>query len=299
MRHHRDRGLRADQRDLNPRTSSITTQCGSLPCVLSTAVQRAPATIVCVGRLLGESERCTILTTVRDGDAMKPWGVLLILLIGAPVAADEIYPSALVLDIGYAIGPPGWHPWANLPAQGDPLLILGSVSDVNEPFTDLLPVAGAFELTYAFRDFACAFSGWGEDLVCSAQYDAWFDGGRISVFLDVTPDADFANPATFLDGELVLEARSDQLHLWFLTHCMYGDEYGQRSDLQWIGGAWFDRVSRGGVGYAGENLGRFDGDVPNAIRNLGYVGRSASSVDAFKPLATTPTTWGRVKALYR
>jgi len=230
---------------------------------------------------------------------MKSWAALLFLLLAVPVAANDVYPSALVLDTGYAIGPPAWYPWANFPAQGDPLFIFGSVSEVNEPFTDLLPVAASYELTYAFRDFACTLYGWGEDFSCSALYSAWFDGGRISFFLALTPDAEFANAATFLDGDLVLEARADQLYLWFLTHCMYGDEYGQHSNLQWIGGTWFDRVSRNDVGYAGENLGSFDREVPAPIRGFGYVGRSLSRIDIFKPVATAPTTWGRVKALYR
>ena len=230
---------------------------------------------------------------------MRSWVALLLLPLAGPVAASDTYPSALVLDTGYAIGPPAWYPWANFPAHGDPLSIFGSVSEVNEPFTDLLPIAGSYELTYAFRGFTCTFFGWGEDLVCTSLYNAWFDEGRISFFLDLTPDADFADPATFLDGELVLDAKAERLDLWFLSDCMYGTEFGQRSDLQWTGGGWFDRVSSNGVGYAGENLGRFDGDIPDPIRSAGYVGRSMSRIDIFKPVATAPITWGRVKALYR
>ena len=70
-----------------------------------------------------------------------------------PAAAD--FDSALVLDTGYATGPPGWTPWTNLPHLADSLWIYGTVGDVNAPFEDLVPAA-PHEFTYVFDGYFCA-----------------------------------------------------------------------------------------------------------------------------------------------
>ncbi len=216
--------------------------------------------------------------------------------LARPAAAD--FPSALVFATGYATGPPQWTPWENLPNLADSLWIYGSVGDVNAPFEDLVPV-GPHEFTYVFDGYFCVWSTHGGDLECSLTELAFFDFGRISVYLDATPDADFANPASFRDGQLVLRADAHPLQLFTETHCIMGTRYVQRAIMTFTGGAWFDRVSQDGEGFLAGNLGEFRGDIPDPLKALGYIGQSTSVVNIVVPNAVIPSTWGRIKAMYR
>ena len=218
-------------------------------------------------------------------------------LVGAsPAVAD--FPSALVFDTGYATGPVQWTPWQNLPNLEDSLWIYGSVSAVNAPFVDLIPV-GPYELTYVFDSYACIWASHGGDQTCTLAELAFFDLGSIRVFLDTTPDADFANPASFRDGQQVLVANAYPLQLFMENDCVTGIRYVQQAVMQFRGGAWFSRVSQNGVGFIAGNQGEFRGDVPAGLIALGYVGQSHSKVDIVVPNAVASTTWGRIKALYR
>ena len=220
----------------------------------------------------------------------------LLLVFASPAAAD--FDSALVLDTGYAGGPSQWTPWINLPELEDTLWIYGSVAQVNAPFDDLVP-AGAHELTYVFDSYLCTWATHGDDLECITAELAIFNFGRLSVYLDETPDATFASPATFSDGQLVLRADAYPLQLFMETHCVSGVRYVQRAILTFTGGAWFDRVSKNGEGYLGANQGQFRGDISDALKALGYIGQSTSTIDVLVPNAVEPTTWGRIKAMYR
>ena len=222
--------------------------------------------------------------------------VMWLLAFARPAAAD--FDSALVLATGYARGPAQWTPWINLPALEDSLWIYGSVYQVNAPFADLVP-PGPHEFTYVFDSYYCTWSTHGEDLECITAELAIFDFGRISIYLDATPDADFASPATFSDGQLVLRAEAHPLQLFMETHCVSGVRYVQRAVLTFTGGAWFDRVSKNGQGYLGANQGEFRGDISDGLKALGYIGQSTSVVDILVPNAIEPTTWGRIKAMYR
>ena len=213
-----------------------------------------------------------------------------------PAAAD--FDSALVLGTGYAAGPSQWTPWVNLPELEDTLWVYGSVAQVNAPFTDLVP-AGPHEFTYVFDSYLCTFAAHGEDLECITAEVAVFNFGRLSIYLDATPDANFANAASFYDGELVLRADAYPLQLFMETHCVNGVRYVQRTVLTFTGGTWFDRVSKDGKSYLGANQGEFRGDISDALKALGYVGQSTSVIDIIVPNAVEATTWGRIKAMYR
>ncbi len=222
--------------------------------------------------------------------------MVLVATFARPAAAD--FNSALVLGTGYARGPSQWTPWVDLPAIEDSLWIYGPVTQVNEPFTDLVP-AGPHEFTYVFDSYFCVWSTWGEDLVCSLTMLAFFDFGRISIYLDTSPDADFSNPGTFYDGQLVLQADAHPLQLFMEEHCINGTRYVQRAIMTFTGGAWFDRVSKNGVGFFGGDEGEFRGDIPQGLQALGYIGQSTSVINIVVPNAVEPTTWGRIKAMYR
>ena len=216
-------------------------------------------------------------------------------------SADVLYPAALTFEPGYASDPPSAFPVVGLPAVGDPLTIVGRVSAASAPFADLLP-SGPYELTYAVDGATCVGLGYW-DGPCSDGYDATFHNGVLTFYLDTTPDADFTNPATFRDGEVVLLAQVKPLVLMnddpYEACPMEPDKPDLHAYLSFIGGTWFARVSHDGTGFVGLDLGEIDDNVPAGLQALGYTFRVDGTVDIFGPVPVMPTTWGRVKALYR
>lgn len=217
-------------------------------------------------------------------------------------SAEVVYPDALVLEPGYASGPPlGFPGWAR-PEYGDPLVMVGLVSAVGAPLDGLLP-AGAHELTYVFEGSACYEYGMWDNIPCSGGEFAAFQGGTVTFYLDTTPDADFANPASFRDGEVALLAQS--------THLFVADDDPQEAcpqvpdvpdvvaSFSFVGGAWFSRVSSNGFGWYGSSGNELEFDVPAGLVALGYIFRVEGAVTVHAPVAVESTTWGRVKALYR
>lgn len=226
---------------------------------------------------------------------MKLLIVVLLLACAIVPASAQTYHNALVLGTGYAAGPPTWDPWLDFPAMGDPLWMVGPVIQIAAPF-DPGALPPVYELTYAFTGFECTgFGMWDDFQHGYGGMFADFENGIFSIYLDTTPDATFANPSTFQDGELVLQAISYVLSLWV------GDpSASQHMGMHFMGGSWFDRVSRNGVGYMAVNRGFFSGDIPLPMEILGYIGESTGSyVDVFVPIATQETTWGKIKSLYR
>lgn len=233
--------------------------------------------------------------------------VLMILALSRPTQADVLYSNAITLGPSYAIGPSAGSPWtAWVNEVGRPLLIVGLVGDVGAPFSDLIPVA-PHELTCVFAGATCSSVGQWDDIPCSGGTFLDYTGGTMSIYLDLTPDADFALSSTFHDGELVLQA---QLQTTLVTdddpyeNCpMVDDEPDVRSFFTFSGGSWFYRVVSHGSGLSGICMGELPGHypdlVPEPLRALGYVLRIDGNMDIFGPVATTPSTWGYVKTLYR
>lgn len=235
---------------------------------------------------------------------MRPILALLLMLAAgsAAVSAEVIYPDALVLEPGYASGPPlGFPGWAR-PEYGDPLVMVGLVSAVGAPLDGLLP-AGAHELTYVFEGSAFYQYGMWDNIPCSGGEFGAFQGGTVTFYLDATPDADFVNPASFRDGDAVLVAQS--------TYLFVADDDPQEAcpqvpdvpdvvaSFSFVGGAWFSRVSSNGFGWYGSSASELEFDVPAELAALGYIFRVEGAVDVSAPLAAESTTWGRLKALYR
>jgi len=219
-------------------------------------------------------------------------------------SADTLYPAALTFEPGYANGPPAGFPWSEPPNYGDPITIVGRVSAVAPPLQDLLP-AGAFELTYVLEGFSCTEWGMWDDIPCTGGLYGLFQNGTLACYLDATPDADFVNPATFRDGDLVLLAACSHLPVTDddpYENCpMVPDRPDVRGWLTFVGGAWFSHVSDQGTGFTGMMYGELGRTVPMPIllQALGYIFQIDGTVDVNAPVAVTPATWGRVKALYR
>jgi hypothetical protein len=229
---------------------------------------------------------------------------LLLCIVGTAHADMQPYPDAITFGPSFAAGPPPGFPWGPVPAVGSPAVILAVVSDVGAPFTGLLP-AGAHELTLVLDNATFASMGY-FDGDCSGGPLAAYEGGVLSLYLDVSPDADFTNPPTFRDGELVIHGGIE--FFWFAESDPGESCYGHPDDpdiyalFDIVGGSWFPGVGGGNAPYGvfkGELTGHNPDNVPDELKALGYVLRIDGVMDIFAPVATQPTTWGRVKAMYR
>lgn len=223
--------------------------------------------------------------------------------LAAPVgvSAGLEYPAALTLEPGFASGPPQGFPWWAIPDLGDPLAIVGRVASVAAPFGGLVPPDA--ELTYDFEGASCTERGnWDDPGGCAGGVYGTFQNGTLAVYLDATPDADFANPATFRDGELVLVAQTSYVYVLDSDNgsCPWlPNPPDVTAYFMFIGGTWFPRVSHDGAGFRGKSEGELDNNVPADLQSLGYIFRVDGRLDVYGPVAVEPTTWGRVKALYR
>lgn len=226
--------------------------------------------------------------------------IVLVLAAGA-THADLEYPSALVFEPGYAIGPPGGFPVQQvLPNLGDPLTFMGLVATVNAPFVDLLP-GGIYEITYLLQDATCAIASdqYGPP-PCDDHKWAGFYGGSLSIYLDTTPDADFTNAATFTDGELVLLMENLAVLVMDVDDpgpLCSGNYFDLFMGFDFTGGSWFSRVDN--VFLESLFAGEIDGQVPPALQALGFTFRGDGHIDIHQNLATKQVTWGQVKSLYR
>src|SRR5688572_8408368 len=223
-------------------------------------------------------------------------GVALVCILSVMNAtAAPLYPSALTFEPGYASGPPDGFPWWAMPSMGAPLTIVGKVATVGAPFEDLVP-AGGYELTYAFQGSTCTQSGNWDNIPCSGGLFGTFQSGGIAWYLDTTPDADFTNLATFLDGELVLLAETSYVYVLDDDPegaCpMVESQPDVTAYLAFTGGTWFSRVSNQGKGLTGISEGELDNSVPAGLAALGYIFRVDGNVDIFGPVAVQSTTWG-------
>lgn len=228
--------------------------------------------------------------------------VLLILTSTGPANAGVLYPNAITFGPSYAIASATGFPFF-FPDFGSPLFVAGIVTGVAAPFNDLLP-PGPYEITWTVSGATCSGYGNWDDFHCNrGGTDVSFSGGTISFFLDTTPDGDFANPSTFQDGELVLLAQTQAIHI---TNddpdgfCVTDNRPDVYMSFSFVGGSWYNRVAAGTLSFGrGEIPGSYPDMIPEPLRALGYLLRIDGSMDIIGPVATEPMTWGHVKSLYR
>ncbi|HEU4365538.1 MAG TPA: hypothetical protein VFT13_08760 [Candidatus Krumholzibacteria bacterium] len=229
--------------------------------------------------------------------------LIFLVAVSPDPSAEVLYPAAIVLEPGYASGPPAGFPWMGMyPDYGDPLVVVARVASVGEPFADLLPT-GVYELTCVYEGSTCSAFGIWDNIPCSGGVFGTFHNGTVAFYLDTAPDADFAFPSTFRDGEQVLIAQLFHVHVndddpWIACP-QVPDVPDVTALFSFAGGTWFSRVSSDGVGMQGMSEGELDGDVPAPLPALGYIFRVDGTFDVYGPVAVETTTWGRVKALYR
>ena len=223
---------------------------------------------------------------------------LILIVIMMSNANGQQLDSAMVFDYGYAATPSYWYACA--PATGTPFWMVGTVRSFNAPFTDLLPPSGTYEATYVLEGLIHVFSG---EHTSPDGCGSAFEGGGFRVYIDLTPDADPADAATYRDGELVLEASLQgyfvlDLGMWDYVCPHFGPT--QLGSFIFTGGSWFSRVSnKSGQGYWAHNIGCFWDQFPETLRQMGYMGVSRSWMNVQAPISADASTWGKIKALYR
>ena len=228
---------------------------------------------------------------------------LLLLAFSPTVHAGVQYPGAITFGPAYAIADAEGFPYPFNPEYGSPLMVAGLVTSVGAPFNDLLPT-GPYEVTFIIAGPTFSDYGVWDDFSCGRSgTDYSYGGGTVSFYLDTTPDADFTNPSTFQDGQLVLSASMNSIHI---TNddpdgfCLLENHPDAYMSFAFTGGSWFHRVSGGVVCFGnGEIPGSYPDMIPPALRPIGYVLRIDGSINVTGPVATEPSTWGRVKSLYR
>ncbi len=152
------------------------------------------------------------------------------------------------------------------------------------------------------------------DLVCLYCYDwdapfawgpAWYTRGTtLEVYDDPSRDADPADPETFRNGTLLLEGEltaGGVLNIyWNEGDPIYDPEsYRAFTFLDYSGGSLFPMFSQDGAGYRGilGGIARQTSDPGLLEQNL--IGEfQGELVTVIPPVATNPTTWGRIKQMY-
>jgi hypothetical protein len=181
---------------------------------------------------------------------------------------------------------------------GDELVIIGFVEAFNEPFDDLDPNDATKEYTFVYSGL---ISG-GTVAVPLGPFTQWttdYTGGTIRVYCDPAMDADYSNPASFANGDMILEG----------TFSSFSVETDNTDGLLGCSG----NVG-GSVLFTGGSLsGRLDGACEGAIVGqfsvcsvtynppAGFVGFGSgqTKLDANCPTPVENKTWGAIKSLYQ
>ena len=225
-----------------------------------------------------------------------------------------IFGAALLMSVvsGPATaGPPiDWDPayfyatgaTANNIPLGTELKAVGIVSAFDAPFGDLN--AGDPTREYTFVVYGLISQGTvPTGPPATTFYTTHFTGGTIEVYEDLSPESSFAPnppnaavPSTFTDGTLILSGS----FTGFVTQTNNFTAFNvgnAEGNISWTGGTLLSRTIQNGEPCPGLLTGgmtwRPDVLIP------GYLYRHDGKIDLNCPTPTTPSTWGRVKSLYR
>jgi hypothetical protein len=177
------------------------------------------------------------------------------------------------------------------------VLVVGTVSGGRYPIQGLPTDQPGMEVTFAVTDL---------DYVTWALWDSWdgeygglsyeFESGWFRVYADDSPDANLADPASFQDGEVLLEGTMSY-YITGLKDCYFCGGYNA-GIVEFSGGSLFPTVSKDGAGYRGY-LTHILEDPGEPASSLGYLRSGDGSLMLLIPVPVHPTTWGQIKARYR
>lgn len=182
---------------------------------------------------------------------------------------------------------------------GNELRVVGTISQFGPPLDDLNPFIGT-------RDYTIFITG----LIAGATttfgppgtriFLTPYTGGVISIYEGLVVNADFGVnpenatvPSTFTDGETLL-LQGTMSNLVTQTNDFSPHQVGfAESAIIWTGGSRFADVQ--------DCPALFTGGLTwnNEVKPEGYLFRHDGKIDRECPTPTQPSTWGRIKSLYR
>jgi hypothetical protein len=219
-----------------------------------------------------------------------------VLSLGLGVLALAIPASALAISLQTSLSGFSTHPTS---AAG--------VFAVNETFTARLvldttqddpwyPFSPANEYTAVMNLVVLSYLGGFNQAVFFKP------AGTVAIYEDTTPDADYANSATFTDGTLILTGQANNVGGTRIN--IAGLPWSVSGEITLLGGSGFGNLI--GCAAGGQSLSMNDyiaWELPNGTPLPGIPTGYKEEYDAeWKCLDTTPiqeTTWGGVKGLYR
>lgn len=236
---------------------------------------------------------------------MKRWMTAMgtALAIAAAAAPAQAVGPVMDWDPAYAWQPGGTP--TNLPAGGI-MQMVGVVSQFGPPLDFLNPSMPATEYTFHVDGLV---SGGTVTVGPPATqiYTTQYAGGTIEVFADPTPDAVFAPlppnalvPSTFRDdpppilvGVFTRFVVTTNNFTAFQTGSIEGD-------INWTGGTLLDLLrGPGGAICPGLFTGGATWNTTPGIGIPGYLFRHDGKIDLQCPVSARPSTWGRLKQLFR
>jgi len=187
----------------------------------------------------------------------------------------------------------------HISTAGSELTIVGKIDVFYDPFLDLDPIAT--EYTFIFDGLV---SDGTQDLGGGMLYTT-YSGGTFAIYQDPANNADFGtnppsavSPATFVDGDLILEGTLAGFYIWGMTGPGgYAATY--EADFEFtgpVGGEFYNRV-QGCYGTTGGST----SDDPGIGIPVGYsyVVDGHLTVDDCRPIGTEESNWGGIKQLFR
>jgi hypothetical protein len=129
-----------------------------------------------------------------------------------------------------------------------------------------------------------------------------YGGGRLEIHADHTPDASFAAPTSFGDGDAVLVARCEQLSFVYSSGARHSFESPivMSAGLVLTGGTEMGRLAETPGAFRMRQVARvvMERSALDPERTaLGYSGRLEGAIELRPETAVAPTTWSRIKSL--
>jgi len=238
------------------------------------------------------------MRTILSLSVLIPFTVILSGPGAAPAGADDAQELKLNLS-GYVTGP--WHeyfgPEGIVPPQ-DTVTAHGTVSGMSGLLG--LPEDGA-EITWVLPDMVCETFGLWDDPQSDrgGTFDV-FPGGTLFFYRDPSANADPDDPASFADGELILEAQVGELYLLSGPTGYPGSRMQEYAGFQFTGGTRFDQASRNGTGFSGQWWAYYLGDFQQTPTEGEHVtlGAMTGYFAVSVPVPVAATTWGGLKTRY-
>jgi hypothetical protein len=233
------------------------------------------------------------------GVSMKSRSLILAALLASVIAAPAHAVPAIDWDPAFF-----WEPGATISNSipGTEMKIVGIISAFGPPL-DFLD-ANDLSKDYTFYLSGLISNGTTTIGVAGSQfYVTTYTGGTIQIYEGTPRDAVFdpnppnANvPSTFVNGTLLLSGTISGFYTQTNDFTAF-DTGNAEGNITWTGGSLISYV--GGADTPCPSL--FTGGMTwfPSLMIPGYLFRHDGKIDIDCPTPATPSTWGRVKALYR